>query len=301
MVTKLRILHLVAGVLVGATQLSCSSLAHDFVQAKTGIDVGPEVPLCTNGVLLADSACKPNGLGGPPWVRNENFDVCPIQGMGTANWREVARIVKQHYLGAPYVRGRLQPRCKPREPREDETVGGPPPMARVAVDSISLAARLDAEIDRHFGLEAVAKLAKAGIPVNAEAQARFRDGLRRLVKEKINVELVWFVATYTGGRAAIEADDALSACRHEVQASEGAQYVTGVAGFAVLSNVADISINSTQTLAAALTGVVEDPTRAIEEASLGGAWEKTVANVIRVNAAIRAETQTIYPLWVQVE
>jgi hypothetical protein len=303
MVTKYRAGRLAVGVLA-VGQFSCGAMAHDFVQAKTGIDVGPEVRLCTNGVLLTDSSCKPNGLGGPPWVRNENFDVCPIQGTGTADWRAISRIVKQHYLGAPYVQGRLQPRCKPPEPySEDEHGEHAPPMARVAVDSINLAERLDAEINRRFMVEAMANLRKAGIPVDAAAEASFRERLRRIVNEKVKVELVWFVGTYTGGRAAIEADERLATCRHEVQAhaSDGAQYVTGVAGFAVLSNVADVSINSTQTIAAALSGVVADPTHAIDVASLGGAWEKTVDDVIRVNATTRAETQTIYPLWVQVE
>jgi hypothetical protein len=299
--TRQTVLWRVGAILAGVGQLSCGSMAHDFVQAKTGVDVGPEIRLCTNGVLFADSSCRPSGLGGPPWVKNDNFDVCPMQG-ATADWKVASRIVKEHYLGAPFVRGRLQPRCKPREPSEGEPTGLPI-MARVAVESIDLGAKLDKEVENHFALEAIAKLRKAGIPVEAGMEARFRDSLRRIVREKVKVELLWFVGTYTGGRAAIESDERLAACHAEVRAhaSDGAQYVTGVAGFVVLSNEADVSINSTQTVAAALTGIVSDPAHAIDVASLSADWEKTVGDVIRVNAVTKSETQTIYPLWVQVE
>ena len=65
------------------------------------------------------------------------------------------------------------------------------------------------------------------------AEARFREELRRIVSQKIQVKLVWFVATYTGGRYAIERSQTLHQCFEEVQshAGEGAQLVTGVAGF----------------------------------------------------------------------
>src|SRR5262249_11532605 len=128
------------------------------------------------------------------------------------------------------------------------------------------------------------------------------DALRRLVAQKIRVELVWFVATYTGGRYAIERNQAFVHCREEVQshAHDGAQFVTGVAGFAVLANHADVSINSSQTVSEALSMALGGSTPVIE-GKIASSWEETVGNVIRVNASTSAVTQTVYPLWVQFE
>ena len=36
-------------------------------------------------------------------------------------------------------------------------------------------------------------------------------------------------------------------------------------------------------------------------AEIASSWEKTVGNVIRVDASTNAVTQTVYPLWVQFE
>jgi hypothetical protein len=171
-----------------------------------------------------------------------------------------------------------------------------------AVDYINLAAKLDDEIHQRFAVEAVANMRKAGINVDVGLEAALHKALARVVAQKIRVHLVWFVATYTGGKYAMQANPVLSRCQQEVaaHATDGAQLVTGVAGFAVLQNEADVSINSTETLATALGAVVADPTSVID-AKLASSWERTVGNVIRVNASTRALTQTVYPLWVQFE
>lgn len=280
--------------LLCVAQIACGSTAHDFVQAKTGIDVGPEVRLCSNGVLHDDVQCHPNGTGGMPWVKNENFDIFSLP-PGQFEDTAVVGAASQRYLGVPYWQGHLQPACKVSE--RDAS-----PAANTAIDAINLAAKLDQEISRRFTVEAMANLRKTGMTVDFAVEAAFRERLTRLVRQKLRVRLVWFVTTYTGGRYAAENNPALSACVHEMQAhrSDGAQIVTGVAGFAVLQNDADVSINSTETIVEALRGVVADPMSVID-ARLSSAWEKTVGNVIRVNASTTAMTQTVYPLWVQFE
>jgi len=283
----------VATLMAVAAQLSCGGTAHDFVQAKTGIDVGPEVRLCSNGVLHDDPTCRPNGTGGMPWVRNENFDIFSLP-PGRYAGRDVVAYASLRYLGSPYWHGHLQPACK-GTPEQDAAIN-------VAFDSINLAAKLDEEINRRFVVEAVANLRQSGIPIDIDAEATFRDRLRRLVNQKIRVELAWFVATYTGGRYAMEMNPALAHCTQEVRghANDNAQFVTGVAGFAVLSNHADVSINSVQTVTDALGAALGGSVPVIE-GKIASAWEKTVENVIRVNASSIAETQTVYPLWVQFE
>lgn len=275
-----------------SASLGCGSVAHDFVRAKTGIDVGPEVRLCSNGVLRDDPSCQPNGTGGKPWVRNENFDIYPVVGAG--DWSAIVGLAGQRYLGAPYWQGHLQPACK--------GAAAPDPAVLTAADTINLAANLDEQINRRFMVDAVAKLRAAGVPLDARAEASFREALRRLVAQKIQVRLVWFVATYTGGRYAIERNQAFVHCREEVQshANDNAQFVTGVAGFAVLENRADVSISSSQTVADALSVALGGPTPTID-AEIASSWEETVDNVIRVDASTNAVTQTVYPLWVQFE
>jgi hypothetical protein len=211
--------------------------------------------------------------------------------LSSAARQDVVGLAAQRYLGTPYWRGHLQPECKERQA-----------ASPAAVDSINLAARLDEEINRRFVTEAVANLRNAGISIDFDAEARFRDQLHRIVQQKIRVELLWFVASYTGGRYAIEQDPALGRCRQEVQAhaNEGAQFVTGVAGFAVLANHADVSINSAETVGEALHLAVGGSTGVVD-AKLTSAWEKTVGNVIHVDASTTAETQTVYPLWIQFE
>jgi hypothetical protein len=290
-----RVGHLAGAVVVSllyATQLGCRSTAHDFVQAKTGIDVGPEVRLCSDGVLYDDPSCRPNGTGGMPWVKNENFDIYPV--IGAVNWMQVVTLTNWRYLGTPYWRGHLQPACKE---------GVVPDRAfSTAADSINLAAKLDEEIDRRFVVGAVAGLRSAGVPIDAQGEANFRDQLRRIVEQKIHVELLWFVTSYTGGRYALEANPMFSRCRQEVQAhaNDGAQFVTGVAGFAVIANQADVSINSSQVVAEAISLAVGRPMPMVD-AKLAGAWEKTVGDIIRVDASTSARSQTVYPLWVQFE
>jgi len=264
------------------------------VLAKTGIDLGPEVRLCSNGVLHDDASCRPNGTGGMPWVKHENFDIFPIYGDRRYSAHEVMGLTIQRYLGAPYWRGHLQPACKDRVAQES--------ALWPAVDSINLAAKLDEEIDRRFVVDALASLSKTGIPVDANLEARFRDALHRLVEQKIHVDLVWFVTTYTGGRYAIEQNPNLGRCRQEVQAhaGEGAQFVTGVAGFAVLANHADVSINSAQTVAEAINLTIGGSLPVVD-AKLTSAWERAVGNVIHVDASTTAQSQTVYPLWIQFE
>jgi hypothetical protein len=173
---------------------------------------------------------------------------------------------------------------------------------RYAVDSINLAAKLDEELNRRFVVEAIAHLRSAGVPIDFQAEAEFRRQLGRAVRQKIHVELAWFVLSYTGGRYAIEQNESLGQCRREVQshAGDGAQFVTGVAGFAVLAKHADVSINSAQTVTEALGAALGGSTPAIE-GRIASKWEETVGSVIRVNAQTTAETQTVYPLWVQFE
>jgi hypothetical protein len=228
-----------------------------------------------------------------PWVKNENFDIFPVY--QARDWTDVLRSTNHRYLGSPYWRGHLQPACKDGV-RSDE------PGFVTAAESINLAARLDEEINRRFVVDAVASLRDAGIGVDARAEAALREQLHRIVQQKIRVELVWFVTSYTGGRYAIEANSAFARCRQEVQAhaGDGAQFVTGVAGFAVLANHADVSITSTQTLAEAISAAVGG-TMPVIDAKLASAWEKTVGNVIRVDASTTAMSQTVYPLWVQFE
>jgi hypothetical protein len=278
--------------LLCAVQFGCGSTAHDFVEAKTGIDVGPNVRLCSNGVLHDDPSCRPNGTGGMPWVRNENFDIYPV--VGARGWSDIVYLAGQRYLGAPYWHGHLQPACK-GQPEPDGAINK-------AADTINLAAMLDEQISRRFLMEAVANLRKAGVPLDFEAEAAFRNALHHIVEQKIRVQLVWFVVTYTGGRYAIERSQALGRCREEVQshANDGAQFVTGVAGFAVIENHADVSINSSQTVAEAL-GMVLGGSTPVIEGKIANSWEETVGNVIRVNASTSAVTQTVYPLWVQFE
>jgi hypothetical protein len=288
----------VRGILASASisfsilSLGCGGVAHDFVASKTGIDVGPEVRLCSNGVLHDDSSCRPNGTGGMPWVKNENFDIYPVSGAN--GWSDIVSLAGQRYLGAPYWRGHLQPACKVDIGRD--------PAVLIAADTINLAAKLDEEINRRFFVDAAASLRKAGVPLDARAEFAFRDALRRLVDQKMRVELVWFVATYTGGRYAVERSQAFGRCREEVQshANDGAQFVTGVAGFAVLANHADVSINSSETVAEALGIALRGPTPVVD-GEIASSWEKTVGKVIHVDASTNAVTQTVYPLWVQFE
>lgn len=289
MSTKYHPQRLAGAALIACATLGCGATAHDFVEAKTGIDVGPEVRLCSNGVLHDNPSCRPNGTGGMPWVKNENFDIFSLP-PGSHILAQAAR----RYLGSPYWRGHLQPECK-AEQELDHAVN-------IAFDSINLAAKLDEEINRRFVVDAVAGLRKAGVLTDAEAEAAFRSNLHRLVQQKIRVQLAWFVSTYTGGRYAIEQNQALGRCRMEVQAhaGDGAQFVTGVAGFIVLTNQADVSIKSAQTVAEALSAALGG-TLPVIEGSLSSAWERTVGNVIRVNASTSAETETVYPLWVQFE
>jgi hypothetical protein len=283
---------------ISATQLSCGSTAYEFVHDKTGIEVGHDVRLCSNGVLHDDPRCRPDGTGGLPWAKNENFDIFSLpMSSGGSDWHEPVASASMRYLGAPYWNGHLQTDCK-------AGLGGEslPAAANPAVDLIDLAAKLDDEISKNFEVKAVANLREAGIPIDFEAQARFHDSLARIVRQKIRVKLLWFVSTYTGGRYAIEANQNLARCRQEVQAhaGEGARFVTGVAGFIVLQNEADVTINSASTLAAALSVVVDDPSRVINS-KLESSWEDTVANVVKVNASTRSLTQTVYPLWIQFE
>ncbi len=281
--------------LVSAAQLACGGTAHDFVQAKTGIDVGPEVRLCSNGVLHDDPSCRPNGGGGMPWVRNENFDIFPVNPVNRQrNLEGLLYLAKQRYLGTPYWRGHLQPACKP-----EEDLG---PAAVTAVDFINLAARLDEEINRSFVGDALASFGSASAPIDGRVEAAFRDALRRIVEQKIHVALLWFVTTYTGGRYAMALNPALARCNQDVlsHTNDGAQFVTGVAGFIVLENQADVSINSAQNVAEALNVAVGGSMPVID-AKLTGAWQKTVGNVIHVDTSTFAMTQTVYPLWVQFE
>jgi hypothetical protein len=281
--------------LVTAAQLGCGSTAHDFVFAKTGVEVGSEVRLCSSGVLHNDPECRPDGTGGPRWVKNENFDIFSLPpGVELKTYADVSAWLSFRYLGTPYWRGHLQPECKSRE-----SLG---PGVNFSAESIDLAAKLNDEISQRFAVDAIVDLRKAGIPIDFEAEAKFRQELTRIVQQKIQVRLAWFVTSYTGGRYAVEANAALGHCRREVQShlGEGAQFVTGVAGFMLLQNDADVTINSASTLAEALRVLVGDPSHVID-AKLTSSWERTVGNVIKVNASTAAVTKTVYPLWVQFE
>jgi hypothetical protein len=333
MSTKRSVGHLAGAILaslVSAMQLGCGSTAHDFVKAHTGIDVGPEVRLCSSGILHDDRSCMPNGTGGTPWVRNENFDIFSINkdprlggalveerqgGAGDiptapfaapnddehgerddADEQGVAILyaVNKRYLGTPYWGGHIQPECR----KDISTQRAISP----AWEIINLAADLDDEINRRFVVDAIASLRGEGIAIDARGEAAFRAQLHSIVEQKIRVELVWFVTSYTGGRDAIVANRAFSRCSRVVEAHEddGAQFVTGVAGFVVIANHADVSINSAEAVAEAIHAAFGRSTPVVD-AKIASAWERTVGNVIHVEASTDVRSQTVYPLWVQFE
>ena len=62
----------------------------------------------------------------------------------------------------------------------------------------------------------------------------------------------------------------------------------------------DASINSAETVSAAISAAVGG-TIPIIDAKLTSAWEKTVGNVVHVDASTTAASPTVYPLWIQFE
>lgn len=279
-------------------QLACAATAHDFVRDKTGVEVSEDVRLCANGVLGNDPTCKPSGTGGRPWIKSKNFDVFSVSPTGVDEAEALMAQVRHRYLGTPFWDDHLQPACK-------VTVSPyqiPPGLQ--AQDYIDIAGEIRKETTHRFAVEAVAKAQKLNLPVDAGAQARFQTALEQLVETKVDMKMLWFVTTYTGGRPAIEGNPNFTACRQEVanHSREGANFVTGVAGFVVLSNRVDSSVTSESTLRLALSAFLspQDGTKLID-AGLGGNWEKTVSKVARVRASTTSLTTTVYPLWVQFE
>lgn len=277
----------------------CTPTAYNFIHDKTGIEVAREVKICSGGVLRDDPACKPSGRGGAAWQRNENFDIYNLQrNTDLANWPSAIEEISVRYLGTPHWNERIQPSCK-----EDLPEGSLPVRADVSVDSIDLTAKLQQETVQAFSFDMMIKLQQAGVPVNPGVEMRFQEFLARAVEQRVKARLLWFVATYPGGRYALETNPAFTKCRQAVHDHErdGAKFVSGVAGFIVLENFADTSINSDSALNEALAAVVGPGHPRLVDSKMMASWKRTVQRVVRVEAHTKSLTQTVYPLWIQFE
>lgn len=285
---------------LGLTLLGgCSPTAYDFLHDKTGIEVAREVRICSGGVLRDDPRCKPSGRGGAAWIRNENFDIYNLQRpIDFTRWPSALEEISVRYLGTPHWNERIQPACK-----DDLPEGSLPVHADVGVDSIDLTEKLKQETVQSFSIDLMARLQRDGFPVNPGVEMRFRDFLARAIEQRVRARLLWFVATYPGGRYAFESSPAFTRCRQVVHDHErdGARFVSGVAGFIVLENFADTSINNGSALDEALGAVAGPGASRLVDAKLRASWEKTVHRVVRVEAHTQAMTQTVYPLWIQFE
>jgi len=169
----------------------------------------------------------------------------------------------------------------------------------VASDDIDLGQALKEVSTRTFEADVFGRL--PGV-VSPAARIDFHMRLMTLIDSKVLVHLRWFIARFTGGRYAMSRHSTVNDCRNEVEthARDDAKMVTGVAGFAILTNVADTSITDRQNIELVLGAVVTDPAKLFDDGA-GAEWSKTVRRVLRVDATTKQLTPTIYPLWVQFE
>jgi hypothetical protein len=275
------------------TMIACGGGGHGFLRDKTGVEISRDVRICTNGTGGNDASCKPTDTGGPAWVKAENFDIFSM-GVPDDRGDETAREAAHRYLATPYWAGSLKLACK-----REFSVSQFPAEISISSEQIDLAQVLEQETARTFEVEAFARL-KA--PVAPEIRVEFHRRMAELIRSKVQVKLLWFVARFTGGRYAIGRHESLTACRNEVEAHahEGAQMVTGVAGFAVLTNRADTAITDRQQVEWALNALVKDTGRFYDD-GVGASWNKTVSKVLTVQWTATQVHPTVYPLWVQFE
>jgi len=280
------------------TALSCArSGGRNFLATRTSIDV-TEAPIC--GAAVVDhEECRPGNYGGREWQKDTNFPPFSVSEYAVRRGvQSVIAEVRAHYLGSPYYDGDVHAFCKNGLDTDifpaDSTSLQEYELSRVIEDRAvrPLESRLRTLIETRE-------------PGESEAvTTRFHEHLMEEVNDRVQARVLWFVTRYPGGLPDIARNDRLRRCVQELRNNDGAEIVTGVAGYIVLDNRIDNEVASEKVVYRALERATQGRYRDIVidtdyKHAMGVEWQRKVGEVANIRMARQDITAVAWPLWVQ--
>jgi len=278
---------------------SCArSGGRSFLATRTSID--SDMPVCAAGVV-DHSECRPGAYGGQEWIREPSFPPFSISSFAVRRGiGNVMAEVRAHYLASPYYDGDIHSFCK-----QGLDLDLFPPD-NTNLQEYKLAKVID---DR-----AVQPLENRLRQLLEASEARDTDGITRRfhnylmeeVHDRVHANLLWFVTRYPGGLQDIMRNSRLRRCLQEVRGNEGAEIVTGVAGYIVLDNRIDNEIASEGVLYRALDKAMQGRYRDLlidtdYRRAMGFEWNQKVTDVATIKMMRHDINAVAWPLWVQFE
>jgi hypothetical protein len=200
-----------AWIFAAESLLGCGANARDFLKDKTGVIVPSEVNLCPTS-LQDNEMCRPEGLGGPEWVRNKNVAPYPIPTATTeTDTKTLVTNIRTYYIGTPFYGADLH-----FHPCKDGLTDGDFPDDKSYKAPIDLMQSLKTQSVDDVALSLKAKLEAKGIAsaqIVDDFKARFATALEQSVKSRV----VWFAIRHPGGKIGLNYITKLDACREELR------------------------------------------------------------------------------------
>lgn len=282
--------------------LGCAHSAREFIESQTQVKLPDSFVVCADGVVHDNESCRP--IGGVDWVWNTSISANMEQGALTNE--EIKSVIRRYYLGSLYYDRNLHNECK-----KDSTATD---AIRVALSGMSImdfaTVLRDEAVD-----EAVAnfrtKLKSRNINMTAEIEATFSSVLRERVSRNAQIKVVWFIMRITVGVGGIINNPKLKECVDDYsmayQSGMAPRFITGVAGFVVMSNVVNVSVADGSVIEDAVRAAFKGSSPSVlsglndVEAELSVAWRKKFESTANVKIGRTSVDAIMYPLWVQFE
>jgi hypothetical protein len=288
-----------------ALVLCCSSVAAcvksappTFLEQKTGI-VLAERAECGSS-LTGNERCAPERFGAAVWEKNAALPPYSVSEQAVRlGARAVVAEVRLHYIGSPFYDNDVHVVCK------SELSESALPSTGTSMQDYDLGAALQDRAVRPVTMEFLSVLESKGVASAHELARRFGARLKLEVQQRVQARVLWFETRYPGGRADLERNLHLRACVDEQQQAKQAKLVTGLAGYVVMKNRVDASIDSPRVISIALESALASHDSAklpIElRARLEDSWADRVASVALFKSQRSEVGATVWPLWVQYE
>jgi len=278
--------------------LSCArSGGRNFLATRTSIDV-TDAPICGAAVVDHDE-CRPGDYGGREWQKDTSFPPFSVSEYAVRRGlQSVIAEVRRHYLASPYYDGDVHSFCK----HGLDTDVFPPDSTNL--QEYELARVIEDRAVRPLESR-LRTLIESREPSEAESvTTRFHENLMEEVNDRVQARVVWFVARYPGGLPDIARNERLRRCVQELRSNDGAELVTGVAGYIILDNRIDHQVSSEEVLYRALERATQGRYRDIDidreyKRAMGAEWQRKVSDVANIKMTRQDVTATAWPLWVQ--